>query len=60
MRAKELTGHKWSAKITISNPNYTGRIEVSVYAYNQSEARQILKAQYNVEDHHIGAIRKSK
>jgi hypothetical protein len=60
MRAKELTGHKWISKITISNPNYTGRIEVSVYAHNQSEARQLLKAQYGIEDHHIGAIRKAR
>jgi hypothetical protein len=60
MRSRELTGHRWLAKITISNPNYTGRIEVSVYAHNQQEARQLLKAQYSIQDHHIGSIRKSK
>ena len=60
MRAKELTGHRWISKITISNPNYTGRIEVSVYAHNQSEARQLLKAQYGIEDYHIGAIRRAR
>lgn len=60
MRAKELTGYRWLSKITISNPNYTGRIEVSVYAHNQSEARQLLKAQYSIEDHHIGAIRRAQ
>ena len=59
MRARELTGHKWSSKITIRNPNYTGRIEVSVYAHNQSEARQLIKSQYSIEDHHIGAIRRA-
>ena len=60
MRARELTGYRWLSKITISNPNYTGRIEVSVYAHNQSEARQLLKAQYSIEDHHIGAIRRAR
>ena len=60
MRARELTGYRWLSKITISNPNYTGRIEVSVYAHNQSEARQLLKAQYSIEDHHIGAIRRAQ
>jgi hypothetical protein len=60
MRAKEITGHKWMAKITITNPNYTGRIEVSVYAHNQAEARQLIKAQYGVEHHHIGSIRRSQ
>ena len=60
MRAKELTGYRWLSKITISNPNYTGRIEVSVYAHNQSEARQLLKAQYGIEDYHIGAIRRAQ
>ena len=60
MRSRELTGHRWLAKVTISNPNYTGRIEVSVYAHNQSEARQLLKAQYGIEDHHIGAIRRAQ
>lgn len=59
MRARELIGHKWISKITVTNPNYTGRIEVSVYAYNQAEARQLLKAQYGLEDHHIGSIRKA-
>jgi hypothetical protein len=60
MRARELTGHRWISTITIKNPNYTGRVEVSVYAHNQSEARQILKAQYSIEDHHIGSIKKAK
>lgn len=60
MRTKEITGHKWISKITISNPNYTGRVEVSVYAHTQAEARQLLKAQYSIQDHHIGSIRRSK
>jgi len=59
MRAREITGHKWTAKITITNPNYTGRIDVSVYAHNQAEARQLIRAQYGVEHHHIGSIRRS-
>ncbi len=60
MRAKELTGHRWTSTITIKNPNYTGRVEVSVYAHNQAEARQLLKAQYKIEDHHIGSIRRAQ
>jgi len=58
MRAKEITGHKWIAKITITNPNYTGRIDVMVYAHSQIEARQLLKAQYGIQDHHITVIRR--
>jgi hypothetical protein len=59
MRARELTGHKWITTITIANPDYTGRIDVSVYAHNQAQARQLLKAQYKIQDHHIGSIRKA-
>ena len=60
MKVKDITGHKWTAAVTIQNPNYTGRIDVSVYAHNQAEARQLIKAQYGVEHHHIGSIRRSR
>jgi hypothetical protein len=60
MRAQEITGHRWVTTITITNPNYTGRIDVSVYAHNQAQARQLIKAQYGVEHHHIGSIRRSR
>lgn len=59
MRARELSGHKWTSTITVTNPNYTGRVEVSVYAHNQAQARQIIKAQYQIQDHHIGSIRRA-
>jgi capsular polysaccharide biosynthesis protein len=60
MRAQEITGHRWITTITVTNPNYTGRIDVSVYAHNQAEARQLIKAQYKIQDHHIGSIRRSR
>ena len=60
MRARELTGYRWIAAITITNPDYTGRIEVSVYARNQAEARQLIRAQYKIQDHHIGAIKRAR
>jgi len=60
MKARELTGHKWISTITITNPNYTGRIDVAVYAHTQAQARQLLKAQYKIQDHHIGSIRRSR
>lgn len=59
MRARELTGHKWVTNITVNNPDYKGRIEVMVYALNQAQARQLLKTQYGIQDHHIGSIRKA-
>lgn len=58
MRAQEITGHRWITTITVTNPNYTGRIDVSVYAHNQAQARQLIKAQYKIQDHHIGAIKR--
>jgi hypothetical protein len=58
MRAKEFSGHKWRAPVTIRFPQYVGRIEVDVYAPSISLARQLIKAQYNVQDHHIGSIKK--
>jgi len=60
MRAQEITGHRWITTITVTNPNYTGRIDVSVYAHNQAEARQLIKAQYKIQDHHIGSIRRAR
>jgi hypothetical protein len=60
MRVKEITGHRWIITITVTNPNYTGRIDVAVYAHNQAQARQLIKAQYKIQDHHIGSIRRSR
>jgi hypothetical protein len=60
MRAQEITGHRWITTITVTNPNYTGRVDVLVYAHNQAEARQLIKAQYKIQDHHIGSIRRSR
>lgn len=67
MRAKEIQSKKlppqyklWSAPIQIKQPNYVGRIEATVTAANASLARQLIKAQYGVEEWHIGAIKEVK
>jgi hypothetical protein len=62
MRAKEIyPKYKlWSAPVTIRQPNYVGRIEVTVTADNAQDARRLMKAQYGVEDWHIGSIKEVK
>lgn len=50
----------WSAPITIRFPHYVGRTEVTVSAPNIYIARQLIKAQYNVADYHIGSIKRIK
>lgn len=47
----------WSAPVKITQPNYTGYIEVTVTAPNIQLARTLLKAQYGVPDWHIGSIK---
>ena len=47
----------WTASVRIQHPNYVGRIDVTVTAANATQARQLMKAQYGVEDWHIGSIR---
>lgn len=62
MRAKEFnpTYKLWSAPVTIRQPNYVGRIEVTVTAANAQDARRLMKAQYGVEDWHIGSVKEIK
>ncbi len=50
----------WTASIRIQHPNYVGRIDATVTANNANQARQLMKAQYGVEDWHIGSIRQVK
>jgi hypothetical protein len=47
----------WSAPVNIRQPNYVGRIEVTVTASNAQEARRLMKAQYGVEDWNIGSVK---
>lgn len=64
MKAKEVLPKTksllWTASVRIQHPQYAGRIDVTVTANNANQARQLMKAQYGVEDWHIGSIRQVK
>ena len=49
----------WTASIQIKQPNYVGRIDVSVTAPNAQLARTLMKAQYGVQDWQIGSVRQA-
>jgi hypothetical protein len=46
--------------VRISQPNYVGYIDVTVTAANMQDARRLMKAQYGVEDWHIGSTKELK
>lgn len=50
----------WTAPVRINQPNYVGYIEVTVTAPNMQLARQLMKAQYGLQDWHIGSTREVK
>lgn len=54
------TSKLWTAPITIRQPNYNGRIDVTVAALNITQARQLIKAQYGIKDWDIGSIKEVK
>jgi hypothetical protein len=64
MKAKEVLPKTksllWTASVRIQHPNYVGRIDVTVTATTANLARQLMKAQYGVEDWHIGSIKQVK
>ena len=62
MRAQEIYPkyRLWTSPVTIQQRDYVGRIEVTVTADNAQDARRLLKAQYGVEDWHIGSIKEVK
>jgi hypothetical protein len=62
MKAKEFTkGAKcWTAKVRIQNPQYVGWVDVMVWAPTAQVARQMFKAQYNIQDWHITAVKELK
>jgi len=58
MRAREIVNYKlWTAPVQIRQPNYVGRIDVTVTASNAQQARQLMKAQYGVPDWQVGSVR---
>ena len=62
VRAKEIyPKYKlWTAPVRIQQPNYVGYIDVTVTANNMQDARRLMKAQYGVEDWHIGSTKEVK
>jgi hypothetical protein len=64
MKTREVVPRRqsilWTASVRIQHPNYVGRIDATVTANNANQARQLMKAQYGVEDWHIGSIRQVK
>ena len=55
---KQATQYKlWTAPVQIKQPGYTGRIDVTVTAPSMQLARQLMKAQYGVQDWQIGSTR---
>jgi hypothetical protein len=62
VRAKEIyPKYKlWTAPVRIQQPGYVGYIDVTVTANNMQDARRLMKAQYGVEDWHIGSTKELK
>lgn len=62
LEAKQaITQYKlWTASVSIKQRNYVGRIDVSVTAPNAQLARQLMKAQYGVQDWEIGSVSEVK
>jgi hypothetical protein len=62
MKAKEVyKGFKtYTAKILVKNPQYSVHMDAIVNAKDVTQARQLIKLQYNVDDGRIGTIREIK
>jgi hypothetical protein len=62
MKAKEVyKGFKtYSAKILVKNPNYSVHMDAIVNARDITQARYLIKLQYNVDDSKIGTIKEIK
>ena len=62
MKAREIyPKYKlWTAPVRIQQPNYVGYIDVTVTAPNQQDARRLMRAQYGVEEWHIGSVKEVK
>lgn len=62
MRAKDIyPKYKlWTAAVTIKQPGYSGRIDVTVTAPSMQLARQLIRAQYGIKDWQIGSTKEVK
>lgn len=65
MRARDIiprvkNARLWQARVHVKNPQYTGYLDAQVWAPNPNVARQLLKAQYRLEDWHVGSIQEVK
>lgn len=62
MKATEVyRGFKtYTAKILVKNPHYSVHMDATVNAKDVTQARQLIKLQYNVDDGRIGTIREIK
>ena len=50
----------WTAPVRINQPNYVGYIDVTVTAASMQQARALMRAQYGVQDWHIGSTKEVK
>lgn len=50
----------WTAPVKINQPNYVGYIDVTVTAASMQQARALMRAQYGVQDWHIGSTKEVK
>ena len=50
----------WTAPVRIQQPDYVGYIDVTVTAPNMNDARRLMRAQYGVEEWHIGSVKEVK
>jgi len=62
MKAKDIyPKYKlWTAQVRIQQTNYVGWIDVTVTAANATEARRLMRAQYGVEEWHVGSVKEVK
>jgi hypothetical protein len=62
MKAKDIDPKYklWTAQVRIQQLNYVGWIDVTVTAANATEARRLMRAQYGVEEWHVGGVKEVK
>ena len=62
MKAKDIyPKYKlWTAQVRIQQTNYVGWIDVTVTAATATDARRLMRAQYGVEEWHVGSVKEVK
>lgn len=50
----------WTAPVRIQQRDYVGYIDVTVTAETMNDARKLMRAQYGVQDWHIGSVKQVK